>query len=50
MADKPHNVQAPAPSAPAARSMEDYSHAHPYEYLTRMNEVFSVYNRSNVPE
>ena len=50
MADKPHNVQAPAPSAPAARSMEDYSHAHPYEYLTRMNEVFSFYNRSNVPD
>ena len=27
--------------------MEDYSRAHPYEYLTRMNEVFAWYNRSS---
>ena len=32
------------------RSIEDYSHAHPYEYLTKMNQVFTSYNRVNTKD
>jgi hypothetical protein len=33
-----------------SKSIEECSHSHPYEYLTKLNQVFSGYNRSTTKD
>jgi hypothetical protein len=33
---------------PPSKSIEECSHSHPYEYLTKLNQVFNGYNKSTV--
>lgn len=37
-------------NTPEGKSIEEYSHSHPYEYLTKLNQIYNGYNRSTVKD